>query len=155
IALENSGCDAPGVMCDSFSADSRHEKPLSDGYLTLGPACAVDVDRGKVLCTVVLDGPPAASLMYDRTSAFWLNSAAHDHVYLEPRNGARLADPDSSDAACANAVFRPHKIRIDGLGPGSDFCLLSKEGHVSHVFFTNDVEPGKQISIYFVTRRQA
>ena len=154
VRLVFAGCDAPGVNCDSFSAEPATEPTFSHGEIKVPLECTADIDHGGVLCTVVLDGPASTSPMSDHTSDFWLHLRSDKHVYLEPRNGARLAEPNSTEADCRGAVFLDRRIRIDGLGPGSDLCLRSNEGRISHIFFTGEVQPdSKQIAIYYVTRK--
>ena len=73
-------------------------------------------------------------------------------ILLEPRNGAKLAEPNSGETDCRDAVYENRHIRIEGLGRGSDFCLRMNEGRVSRVFFTAEVQPASQeIAIYHVT----
>ena len=98
VYLAVTSCDAPGVFCDSMSTGPGPTEPIADTVFSRGEikvplGCTADIDRGEVICTVVLDGPPAPSPMTDRTSDFWLNLRSERHVYLEPRNGARLAEP--------------------------------------------------------------
>jgi hypothetical protein len=154
VLLKLAGCDAPGVMCDSFGEQPEPDKRFSHGYIKVPLGCGADVDKGEVSCTIVLDDgpPPASPLWLDRTSDFWLRAAYGRHLYLEPRKGARLAEPNSAEADCSDAVYLHHHIRIDGLGPGSDFCLRTNEGRVSRVFFTAEVQPDSQeIALYYVT----
>jgi hypothetical protein len=139
-------------MCDSVSPEPMADMRYSQGDIRVPLGCAVDIDKGKVLCTVVLDGPATASPVKDRTTDFWLNVGSDKHVYLEPRNGARLAEPNSAAADCRGAVFLSHRVRVDGLGRGSDLCLRSNGGRYSHVFFTDEVQPDStQIAICYVT----
>lgn len=154
VSLVFAGCDAPGVICDSVSTKPAKDKTFSEGEIRVPLECVADIDYGEVLCTVVLDGPAAASPTSDRTSDFWLHLRSDNHVYLEPRNGARLAMPDSTEGECRIAVFLERRVRIDGLGPGSDLCIRSNKGRYSHVFFTSEVQPdSRQITIHYVTRR--
>jgi hypothetical protein len=157
VRLAVTSCDAPGVFCDSISTGPT--EPVTDTVFSRGEirvplGCTVDIDKGEVTCIGVLDGPPAPSPMRDRSSDFWLNLRSDNHIYLEPRNGARLAEPNSGDANCGGAVLLTHRVRVDGLGPGSDLCLRGNSGRYSHIFFNGEVQPdSKEIVIYHVTRK--
>ena len=154
ILLLLAGCEAPGIICDSFSDEPVLPKLLSRGYLHVSPGCAVDVDEGKLVCAVVRAGPPASRPLKDRVSDFWLHADGLDGVYLESRNGAWLSEPDSAGVDCAGALFDKHNVRVDGLGSGSDLCVRTNRGHVSHIFFTGEVEPGiNGTTIYYSTSK--
>jgi hypothetical protein len=155
ILLKLAGCDAPGVMCDSLGREPTTGKRFAHGYINVPLGCGADADKGAVSCTIVLDEDqpntpsPGSS---DRASDFWLRAAHGPHLYLEPRKGAQLAEPNSAETDCSDAVYQHQHIRIDGLGPGSDFCLRTNEGRVSRVSFTAEVQPDSQeIAIYYVT----
>lgn len=43
---------------------------------------------------------------------------------------------------------------MNGLGLGVDFCIRSKQGAVSHVFFVDDVESyTNELTLWHVTRK--
>jgi len=138
-------------MCDVLSKTAKDK--LSEGRLSVPTGiCAVDVDRGRLSCTVVVDAPPQPPPP-DRVSDFWVRSEPGHRIYIEPRNRARVAEPNSAAADCTGAVFLTQAVRIDGLGAGSDLCLRTGAGHTAHIFFTAEIRPDSPIQIYYVTRK--
>ncbi len=145
ITLELAGCDGPGTFCDYFDGRTPPDDKFSRGDLTLRTGCRVDIDHGRAECGAGGDTPNGAS-------DFEFRAAADGRLYLEPRNGARLAEPNSAHASCRGAVFGGGSVRIDGLGMGSDVCLRSSEGRVSQIFFTAEMRSGdERIAIHYVT----
>jgi hypothetical protein len=123
VTLKFAGCDAPGVMCDSFSAEPPGDRPFSNGEIKIPIECAADLDKGRVLCR----------FLRDHRSDIWLQLGSDNHVYLEARNGARLANPNTAEADCSNAAFLVSRVRVDGLGPSSDLCLRTNEKRAAHI----------------------
>jgi len=153
VRLEIASCDAPGIICDSFSAEPAVAPSVSSGDVELQPACTLDLDKGQVVCTVILDAPPAEFPLADRKSDLWLHRTADHEIYLEPRNGARLAEPNAIEADCRNAVFLTRPVRIDGLGPGSDVCVRTNQGRISQMFLKTEIGPdSERIALHYVTR---
>ena len=142
--LSFAGCEAPGLLCEYLAPDNVNGRRLSQGYLVVPFECAVDLDRGDILC------PPNVS----RNSDFRFAAKTDGQVYLEPLNGARLAEPNSAGINCEGAAPGTREVRVDGLGMGSDVCLRTNKGRYSHLFFTDDILPGRdETKVYFVTRK--
>ena len=114
----------------------------------------VEVDKGEAACAAVADGAAAVAPKSNGTSDFWFRAGPDQHIYLEPRNGVRLTEPNSADTDCRHGVYRNQAVRVDGLGRGSDLCLISNAGRYSHVFFMAEIEPDAgEVSIYYMTRK--
>lgn len=145
IVLQAAGCDAPGASCDMADPDDTPlpEPRSAGGEMRVTIGCLVDVDANPSVCSTSRN--PQAD--------FTVKAGPDQRVYLEPLNGAQVAEANSVDD-CQNPKFGDHAVRVDGLGPGSDVCLRTSKGQRSHVFFTGEIEPdSKQVSILYVTRK--
>lgn len=156
VLFEIAACETPGVHC--FSVQAASDEPVAGprpivarGTITLPVECAADLEKGEAACTVVLDGPPVSRAMRDRTSDFWLRRTTSAQVVLESRNGTRFAAPNATGHECREGASRLQRIRIDGLGPGSDVCIQDKKGRTSRIYFKSEVDPdSREITIYYV-----
>jgi hypothetical protein len=132
LILQLAGCEYPGVICDSFGTEAKAILYKSGDLKVRFESCVLDVD-GQAGCSVHIH------LGSDR------------RVYLEPRNHARLAEANSAGASCRGAVFVNPRTRVDGLGPGSDVCLLSGRGRRAELFFTSEVSAeSREITMHCV-----
>lgn len=149
VRLEIVGCDAPGVFCDTFSTEPALPPDLSSGDLKLFPACSVDLEGGRVACTVELDAPPATSPLGERDADFGVEISDGRKIYFVPRNRAQLAEPDTG-GNCRKALSS-HRVRVDGVGAGGEMWVQTRRGHVSHVYFTTDVQSKGAITLHYFT----
>jgi hypothetical protein len=148
IRIELAGCDAPGVICDSFGI-SPTDPVARQGYLQLKVNCSLALSAGKVYCPNDLSGPS------EKKKADLLMTRDEGGVYLTAINGAAFAAPNLPRGDCRDAYPRETKIRIDGLGPGDDICLHTHDQHWSHVFLTSDVtRDSQQIDLWQLTRKR-
>src|SRR5581483_10823702 len=106
----------------------------SHGDLALTPGCGADVDKGSSLCF-----PDWESA--DRTADFRFTVTEDHQTIFAPKNGARLAEPNSARASCQGAVFLDRPIRVDGLSARSDLCLRTSEGRLAEIFYLSDMDP--------------
>lgn len=112
----------------------------SFGYLQLRPSDAVDLDRS---------GSPDSSNTGD--IAVQIRDGAG--LYLTPLNGARMAQLGKADSNCSQGNYGRQPVRIDGLGPGSDICVLTNGGNRSQLFITTEISATTdELKIYYVTR---
>ena len=86
IQLRFVGCDAPGIICDFIGSPPEQPKLLASGRLEAPVGCAIDFEKGNVECGA------------DPSKSDTLLLSEGDRIYLEARNGALLAEPDSGDA---------------------------------------------------------
>ena len=64
-------------------------------------------------------------------------------VYLIAVNGSSFSHQRAGEP----------RIRVDGMGPGDDIWVRTRQGLQAHIFFVDDVEPISQsIRIRHVTR---
>jgi len=155
LMLPLAGCDATGVICDSFGGEDPDSKSvIVRKTLEIFPnTCAVDLDKGDEICTVILDAPQPTSPGPDKVSDIWIRTSQHE-VTVVTRNGARFTRPNTADSVCRGAPFDATTIRIDGLGPGGEFCVRTTAGHLAHVFLASEVDATeKKFKLSFVTRR--
>jgi hypothetical protein len=76
-------------------------------------------------------------------------------LYLLPVNGAALSQSNALTSGCSGVTFRNERFGVVGLGQGVDFCVRTKDGSVSHVFFTDDVEnQSTTVALWYVTRKR-
>lgn len=148
IRLDFAGCDAPGVICDSFGAAPPPDPVVSRGDLQIRTDCMVAFATSRAFCAGDLkgwnEGDADIRLIRDERG-----------VYLAAMNGAALSEPDLPRLDCGDAYPKEKQIRIDGLGPGDDICLHTHDRHWSHVFFTDDVDRGsRNIGIWQITRKR-
>jgi hypothetical protein len=143
IRLDVVGCDAPGVNCDAFFGSYPEPSPVrTNGSVRLRPSDAVDLSRGKVK-----PSNNGTDIQLQRRYATGL--------YLMPLNQARIAQLGAADANCAHGKYERQPVRIDGLGPGADICVVTNRGDYSHLFFTGEVIAASgEVSFYYVTRRK-
>ena len=68
---------------------------------------------------------------------------------MTPVNGALLSHTD-----CRSAKFVKGPIRLDGLGPGAEFCVETDRHRYSHVFIIDEVRPEtSRLRLWHVTRK--
>jgi hypothetical protein len=104
------------MLCDSFGPDLRELK----------------FTRREA--RLVVDAP------FERKVDFRLIRKQDGHLYLGPRPGAIFAEPNTA-ADCRRTPFKPQPVRIDGLGLGSDVCMVTRAGRPVHIMLTSEVEP--------------
>jgi hypothetical protein len=149
IPLDIAGCDAPGVNCDSIDPSPPRNPIVASGYLTVRLNCGADLAKSSVYC---LDD--ATSRRQERTAD--LRATRSDAgIYLAPVNGTAMSALNPSRQDCSGGNQKPDRIRLDGLGPGNDLCVRTRDGRMSHVFLVNDVEPDSlEIQLWYVTRKR-
>lgn len=136
VVLKIGGCDAPGVICDSVIPD-EDIRSQTDLYVRL--ECGADLDNLKVVC-------PASKAFANNIDIVFAKEDGD--LFLRPKNGARI------DSKCSG-TYRDEALAVNGFGPGDDFCVKTKKGRASHLFFeVNDVLPGtREIIVWVVTRK--
>jgi hypothetical protein len=122
IRLDLAGCDAPGVICDSFGEAPPPDPVVSRNDLRVQMDCMLAFTTGKAFCPGETKGPR-------QTDADVRLNQDESGVYLSAMNGATLATPNLPRGDCRDAYPKESKIRIDGLGPGDDICLYTHDHH--------------------------
>jgi hypothetical protein len=140
VVLMLAGCDSPGTICDSVDPAPTEPPDVASGEVVLRPGCAVDLDKATVTC------PHSADRLENR-SDLKLDAGSEGAIYLTPINAAMIASCESKP--------RSEPIRIDGLGPGNDWCVVTNAKHHSHLFIKlKVVEPGAdEVILWVVTRK--
>jgi hypothetical protein len=142
IQLEVVGCDAREIMCCLQVATPEVAATLPDAPveiartdLNLPRVCGADLSIGKALCPPTKD----ADMVFVEE---------HGALLLRPVNGARM------DSDCKGA-YRDQALRIEALGAGDDFCIKTRQGHTSHVFFEGDdvLHSTTELKLWIVTTR--
>jgi hypothetical protein len=135
VALKIGNCDLPGVICDCFGVEGYDDTILARGHLFIKKGCGADLDAGKVIC----EKEAKADLLFGPGDGAGL--------YLRPLNGALITPLDTQ-------TYGDKPVRIDGLGPGSDFWVRAASGHsYSHVILTADVDPDSaELDLWYVSR---
>lgn len=153
--LQIGGCNEPGVICDDFGLTLYNAPIHAQGSLEVPQLCAVDIDEGKVTCTIELDGRATIPPAKDADSDFWLKIGGRGEVKFSPRNGVTLAlNPatESSRDGCASAAYSSADVRVDGLPLGSRICLRTTRGRYAQVEFSGVIRlRAKRVKIEFVT----
>jgi hypothetical protein len=142
MAFKLAGCDAPHVICDAVYAgpppnDPQPSDEIAREGFALSPGCTVNLGRVAVKC---LDGADElADLQLYRTNA--------GAIYLKAVNRAKISD-------CGTREQMDQPIRLDGLGPGNDWCVDTNAKHHAHVFLDlKVVELGDDhVALWVVTR---
>ena len=148
LELPGGGCDAPGVSCDFFLTAGMPLpvfKPLVfQGSVRLEPTCTLDLDRRQQASCGGQSSGADLQLVSDAGG-----------LVLLMKNGSR-ADPTPSNVAeCSKSAFDKDRIRLDGLGLGSDFCVRTKGGSVAHVFLTHEIERDTSaVTLWCVVRKR-
>ena len=76
-------------------------------------------------------------------------------IYVEPRNGSAIYMPNSSADGCTSRVRSDVRIRIDGFGPGIDFCVRRRDDRLSHVYVTSEVTADSaEVWLWFTTTKR-
>ena len=148
ITLDLSGCDAPGTNCDYFGEVPESVKRIiAEGNVVLTLGCVADLDRnGEPVC-------PGRHGIRKAPNADIGLAKENSTVYLVAWNGAALSTAEPPPSDCSRVIYGNTRLAVAGLGPGVDFCLRTKRGFVSHVFFTNDVKnESTAVSLWYVTR---
>ncbi|HVO97246.1 MAG TPA: carboxypeptidase-like regulatory domain-containing protein [Bryobacteraceae bacterium] len=118
LRLDFAGCDAPGVICDTVNNAPVFPGLIRRASLAVPLNCGTDLVKGKSSCPT------------DSEANFTVKKDGIK-VDLLPLNGATL------DARCSGQSDA--KIRVDGFGPGLDFCVHLRDGLESHVYVVNEV----------------
>jgi hypothetical protein len=138
ILLSFAGCDV--AICDSVTP--QHLPPdVARGDVILRPGCGVDLDKVIATC-------PSGVNPLDNRADLKLDAGQESAVYLTPINGAVIV-------GCESKSRSDQRIRIDGLGPGNDWCVETNAKHHSHVFIElKVVEPGAdEVALLVITRK--
>jgi hypothetical protein len=136
--------DEPGVMVDCPDPTCGI---LSSGHVDLRRECTIDLDAGTSAC-----GPETGAR---KKAGLVLISGEGASLWLRPVNGALMTVPKPGQSDCNGATYANRAIRIDGLGPGNDFCVITGKRRLSHVFFADYVEPDSvQIKLWYGNRRR-
>jgi hypothetical protein len=142
VRLDLAGCDAPGVLCDSFGLGPP-EPDNTRGFVDVKLGCGVDLNAGKVYCESRQPGGVDLNFLKDDSG-----------IYLIPANGAALSPPNLPRGDCRDANPSTAKLPVDGLGPGDDICARTHGGRLSHMFVMSDVERGSDhLRLWHVTRK--
>jgi hypothetical protein len=153
--LEIGGCNTPGVICDDFGLSLYEEPAHAQGVLEIPTLCAVDIDEGKVTCTIELDGRGTLPARKDANSDFWLKVGKKGELIMSAWNGVTFAlNPPvkPSRSGCASASYTSSDVRIDGLPLGSLLCIHTNLGRNAALLFLNSVPSGaERVKAHFVT----
>ena len=129
IRLEVLDCDAPGVNCDIFTSG-----PYTDPHpvrlqrnLTVAAAQAVDLDQGSLISA------------QSRDADFRL-AIDGGGLYIVPLNKAAFA-ARGQEGSCAKAREKEPRMRIDGLGPGTEILMKTSRGQCARIFLTREIAP--------------
>jgi hypothetical protein len=143
IMLGLLGCDAPNIICDYITPNGEPTPPVNvqQGHLNLRDSCGADFDRGEVSC-------PETAARFRLNTDVWLTHGKDGAVYLTPANGALVTPPNQ-----CSSKYDKNPIRIDTLGPGSDLCVRTSEGHTAHVMIVDEVDADTVLKLYYVTTR--
>jgi len=85
---------------------------------------------------------------------FWFHAVTNTEMYLEPRNGARLALGDGSDrghAGCSAASFSTAQIPLASVPPGTFVCARTNEGRIRQFRIDAIAGSPRYITLSFTT----
>jgi len=136
ILLQFAGCDAPGVSCDDFGFGPPRTPPIREGQIEVGRNCGVNLDEGtdKAICRD------------DKRIDLWFHVDSEARLELKPGRSAALSP------SCKNTEFKKDALLVGGRGPGSQVCILTKNGHHSFVYVEEEVSnTSPSIKLYYVT----
>jgi len=126
LQIELGRCETPGMMCDTFGIAPLFPGLIRQQELAVGLRCGADLVKGTSSC------PTDARADFTVAS----DGAA---MYIEPVNGSALYVPNSSVDDSTDRVRSDARVRIDGFGPGIDFCVRRRDDRLSHVYVTSEV----------------
>jgi len=153
--LELAGCNAPGVICDDVGLSVYNDPIHAQGTIKIPQLCAVDIDEGKSVCTVELDGRGTIPRTADSDSDFWIRIGARGEVYLTPRNGTRLSlNPPTQwgKSGCVAASYSSKDVQINGLPIGSRVCIRTNRDRYAQVAFFDVIPAGAEtVKMAFIT----
>jgi hypothetical protein len=146
LRLDLALCDAPGVICDTFSAEPSIAGPIKQASVDLKLNCGLATLTAAVSC------PP------NTDADFTLESDGRS-LYVKPLRGTTIWYPGFPFDGCNNRGRSDTQIRIDGLGGGIgyglDFCVLRHDHLVSHVYLNRDVaSDSREAHFFFTTTRR-
>ena len=127
-----------GFDCASASRPVTH----STRILEVPQTYAFDLDAGNV-------GSAGADL--------WFHAVTNAELYIEPRNGARIAVGDRSNRGrdgCASASYSTARVELAAIPVGAYVCVRTNEGRISQ-FRMNNITSGspKTLTIGYTTWR--
>jgi hypothetical protein len=136
VRVDIGDCDAPGITCDSLEPE---RDIVAGGGLTLPRGCGLNLDKLDVICST-------ANSSRDVDLIF---TGGGETLFLNPQNGARIR-PD-----CQKIGFTDEPLRLDGMGSGDNFCVRTKKGQNSHIYFDAvDVDKStKELGLWITTRK--
>lgn len=154
LQLELPGCVPPNV-CDDFGMKVYDDPIHAQGSIEVPDLCAVDIDEGKVICSVELDGRKTIPPIRNPDDDFWIKTGMNGNVYLKLRNGTSVAlNPPTewSKFGCIIASFSTKEVRIDGLRLGSRVCIRTNRDRIAQVTFDRPIKPREaNFKLHFVT----
>jgi len=142
LRLDFAFCDAPGVICDTFSAEPAIPGLIMQAGVDLKLNCGVDTLTAALSCPRNSDAD------------FTLESDGRA-LYVKPLRGATIWYKDFPFDGCRSHDRSDAQIRIDGLGGGLqygiDFCVFRRDHLVSHVYLNRDVAADSTEAHFFFT----
>lgn len=134
VPLDLAGCDAPGTSCSYHTSDPLSKIPpyrnTRQRRLVITRSCPANLDNVTAGC------PENRQRAGRRAPDLSLETTPDGPVYLRPINGARIS---LRNADCSDAKTSIHPVRVDGLGQGSDLCVLTRSGRRVHIFLMSDI----------------
>jgi len=139
VRVEVGDCDAPGVICDSFSLEPV-ETIVASGRITVPRGCGLNLDKLDVVCD---------SAILSKKVDLIFTGGGENGLFLTPQNGARIR-PD-----CQKIAFTDEPFRIDGMGSGENFCVRTTRGQNSHIYFdAMDLDKNTtELALWIATRK--
>lgn len=134
LSLELSGCDA-AIACDYIGKTPPEVKAIiRTAEVAVSFGCGIDLEKAKSAC-----GSDHMDIRIEREGSTVMLHALGDAKFI----------------ACNSRQAGINPVRIDGLGPGNDWCVLLKSQHVAHVMLhLNPVDAGAEfVAFKIVTRK--
>jgi hypothetical protein len=141
--MQPQDCDAPGVICDTFSNDTIPDlHPIVvQTAVKLAVGMAIDLDGHGALSA---DSPAAVIQLRD----------ADGGLYLSGLHGSTLAEACDATWNGKKHLATVASLRVDGLGPRTLVCGLTARRQVVKIYLTSEVHPGdREIAVSIVKRK--
>ncbi|MEO8596556.1 MAG: carboxypeptidase-like regulatory domain-containing protein [Candidatus Solibacter sp.] len=135
IRLKLAGCDAPGMICDSFGAARAPDDTVARMFATVEPGFGLNLETVRVIHAG--GSSKDADVVVSRESGSRV---------IAPVNGALLS-------ACASPPAKL-ALRLDGWGRENRVCVQTARRYQSVVFLTDEVLPDSMsLRLWVVTRK--
>jgi hypothetical protein len=143
-----------------FAALLLYGAPAAEhrGLLKVYDYCSVSLERGEVVCIVILDGDGTEPKQHPggKDFDFWFEASGKVRS-LHPQNRTMFANAGTTQAGragCQAGAYKSGGLRIDTLPLGSHLCVLTGHGRYAELTLESTANsPDEPLQVIYILWR--